>query len=94
MVSSAHSHSGLADHLVARRRVRRAHLDERTHIIELEVVRVRTELGYADLVLGVAGVGHPLGTHRLVGVVTRLGDVERLDYAAALGLLLEVLVEL
>jgi hypothetical protein len=44
-------------------------------------------------VLDVAGVGHPLRIHCLVGVVARLGDVEGLIYVPALGLLLDVLLD-
>src|SRR3712207_359067 len=81
---------GLVDLLVARCPVRGANLDRRTDVVKLEVVRVRSKLGYADLVLGVTGVGYPLDTRGLVGVVARVGHVEVLVYVPALGLLVEV----
>ncbi len=80
----------MLDVLVARRSGRGAQLDRRTHIIELEVVCLRTYLEDPYLVLGVAGVGHPLGTHGLVGVVARARNVEGLIYVSAFGFLLEV----
>ena len=80
----------MIDVLVARRRSRGAHLDRRTHLIELEVVRLRTYLEDPYLVLGVAGVGDPLGTHGLVGVVARARNVEGLIYIPALGFLAAV----
>src|SRR4028118_808529 len=83
--------SGLADLLVARRRVLRTHGDRRTDLVELEVVRLGAVLDQIDLVLGVAGVGHPLNPHALVGVVAGLGDVKRLVDVTAVGLLLGLL---
>ncbi len=83
----------MIDALVARRRSRGAHLDRRTHLIELEVVRLRTYLEDPYLVLGVARVCHTLGAHGLVGVVARARNVEGLVYVPALGLLLELLVD-
>src|SRR4028119_205616 len=82
--------SCLIDLLVARGSGRGAHHDRRTHLIEPDVVRLRTYLEDPYLVLGVAGVGHPLGAHGLVGVVARARNVEGLVYVAALGFLLEV----
>jgi hypothetical protein len=73
-------------------RVRRTQLDRRAAVIELEVVSIPSDLNDACEVLGVAGVGHSLRTHCLVGVVARLRDVEGLVYVPAFGLLLDVLV--
>src|SRR5918993_598659 len=76
---------GLVDLLVARRPVRGANLDRRTDVVDLEVFRIRSELTYTDLVLGVSGVGNPLDTHALVGVVARTRNVEGLVHVPTLG---------
>jgi Mn2+/Fe2+ NRAMP family transporter len=81
----------LVDLLVARRRDLRAHGDRGAGLIELEVIGFGAVLDNANLVLGVAGVGHSLQAHALIGVVASSGDGERLVHVAAVGILLVVL---
>jgi hypothetical protein len=85
--------SGLVDPLDAVRRGRRTQLDRRPNVVKLEVLSIPSDLDDVYDVLDVAGVGHPLRIHCLVGVVARLGDVEGLIYVPALGLLLDVLLD-
>jgi hypothetical protein len=96
----------LVDLLVAGSRVRRAHLDGGSAVLEIEVAVIPVEeeaveavavevievaeLGDAYLVLGVAGVGRFLDTHGLVGIVAPAGYINRLVYVAIVGFLLEV----
>jgi hypothetical protein len=82
----------LADLLVAGRPIRGAHIDRRTGVLDLKVIRLRTDLGYAYLVLGVTDVSHHLGAHDVIEVVARAGrNVVGLIHISALGVLLEVL---
>ena len=83
----------MVDPLDAVGRGRGAYRDRRPNVVELEVVSIPSDLDDVYDVLGVAGVGNPLRTHSLIGVVTRAGDLEGLVYVPALGLLLDVLVD-
>src|SRR5918998_5568056 len=85
--------SGLVDLLVAGRCVYGAHVDGATHLIELKLGVLPSEVEHVYRVLCVAGVGHPLHAHALVGVIARLGDIKGLPHVPALGLLLDVLVD-
>jgi hypothetical protein len=84
--------SGLVDLLVADGRVARANLDRRAGVLEGEVVGLGAVLDDTYLILGVTRVGHSLNTRALVGVVARVGDVERLVNVPALGLLRGLLI--
>ena len=95
----------LVDLLVAGGLLGGAQLDRGTNLLELDVAvpvevaeEAVVEVAYEVAVvynpygvLGVAGVGHPLRTHGLVGVGTTISDRERLVYLPALGLLLGLL---
>src|ERR671910_2268717 len=91
VTSSSVRRSGLVDLLVARRCVYGAHVDRATHLIELKLGVLPSEVEHVYRVLGVAGVGYSLHAHALVGVIARLGDVEGLFDVRALGLLLSLL---
>src|SRR5918999_3978839 len=82
--------SGLVDLLVAGRCVYGAHVDRATHLIELELGVLPSEVEHVYRVLGVAGVGHTLHAHALVGVIARLGDIKGLPHVPALGLLFDI----
>src|SRR5918993_2999319 len=83
--------SGLVDRLVARGCVYGAHVDRAAHLIELKLDVLTSEAEHVYRVLGVAGVGHPLHAHALVGVIACLGDIEGLPHVPAFSHLLGLL---
>src|SRR5919112_6387446 len=85
--------SGLVDLLVAGRCVYGAHVDRATHLIELKLGILPSEVEHVYRVLGVAGVGHPLHAHTLVGVVAAPPDIKGLPHIPALSRLLGGLEE-
>jgi hypothetical protein len=58
-----------------------------SQLIQLEVVDLPSDIEDVYRILGVAGVGHSLRAHALVGVGPGAGDVEGLIGVPALGLL-------
>src|SRR5918995_6084722 len=91
VTSSSVRRSGLVDLLIACRCVYGAHVDRATHLIELKLGVLPSKVEHVYRVLGVAGVGHSLHAHALVGVVAHLGDIKGLPHVPALGLLLGLL---
>src|SRR5918995_2467746 len=87
----AASRCGLVDHLVARRRVRGAHVERGANLVELEVVRDGLVLDEVDHVLRVTGVAGTLDARTLVRVVALASDREVLVNIGALAFLLFLL---